>query len=67
MQVDIDKVVHVHLVGPLTELLTKVDPELYTKYLVKKKGRLLCTCNWEGIVQDLINVDGMSIKCSNIP
>ncbi len=33
MQVDVDKVVHVRLVGALAELLTNVDPNLYTKYM----------------------------------
>jgi hypothetical protein len=39
MQVEIDEVVHIRLVGPLAELLTKVDPELYTKYLVTENGK----------------------------
>jgi len=39
MQVDVDEVVHVKLEGPLAELLTKVDPELYSKYLVQEKGK----------------------------
>jgi Reverse transcriptase (RNA-dependent DNA polymerase) len=39
MQVDIDEVVHIRLEGALAELLTKVDPALYTKYLVKEKGK----------------------------
>ena len=38
MQVDIDEVVHVRLEGALAELLTKVDPALYTEYLVKENG-----------------------------
>ena len=39
MQVDVDEVVHVRLEGPLAELLTKVDPELYSKYLTNEKGK----------------------------
>ena len=41
MQVDIDEVVHIRLEGALAELLTKVDPELYTKYQVKEKGKVV--------------------------
>ena len=39
MQVDVDEVVHVRLEGALAELLTKVDPELYTKYQTVEKGK----------------------------
>jgi hypothetical protein len=39
MQVDVDDVVHVRLVGPLAELLTKVDPDLYTKYMTTEHGK----------------------------
>ena len=39
MQADIDKVVHVRLEGQLAELLAKVDPELYTPYLVTERGK----------------------------
>jgi hypothetical protein len=39
MQVDVDEVVHVRLVGPLAVLLTKVDPELYTEYLGVEHGK----------------------------
>jgi hypothetical protein len=39
MQVDVDEVVHVRLAGPLAELLTKVDPKLYTKYLGTERGK----------------------------
>jgi hypothetical protein len=39
MQVDVDEVVHVRLVGPLAELLTKVDPKLYTKYVTTEHGK----------------------------
>ena len=38
MQVDIDKVMHIRLKGVLAKLLIKVDPELYTKYLVMERG-----------------------------
>jgi hypothetical protein len=36
MQADIDEVIHIRLEGPLAMLLTKVDPELYTKFLCKE-------------------------------
>jgi hypothetical protein len=39
MQADIDKVLHVRLEGPLTQLLTKVDPNLYKKFLSKEDGK----------------------------
>jgi hypothetical protein len=39
MQVDVDEIVHVRLVGPLAELLTKVDPALYAKYLAMENGK----------------------------
>ena len=41
MQVDIDEVVHVRLEGALAELLAKVDPALYTEYLVKENGKTI--------------------------
>lgn len=30
---------HVHLKGLLAQLITKVDPELYTKFLIKENGK----------------------------
>jgi hypothetical protein len=39
MQVDVDEVVHVRLVGALVELLAKVDPKLYTTYLRSERGQ----------------------------
>jgi hypothetical protein len=41
MQVDINEVVHVRLEGALAELLTKVDPVLYTEYLVQENGKTI--------------------------
>jgi hypothetical protein len=38
MQADMDELVHMRLVGPLVKLLTKVDPELYEKYIEYEKG-----------------------------
>jgi hypothetical protein len=39
MQADINKVLHVHLKGPLAQLLTKVDPEVCTKFLSKERRK----------------------------
>lgn len=39
MQVDVDEVVHVRLEGALADLLAKVDPGLYTKYLCTERGK----------------------------
>ena len=39
MQADIDEVIHVKLEGPLATLLTKVDPEKYTKYIMIENGK----------------------------
>jgi hypothetical protein len=39
MQADINEVLHVRLKGPLAQLLTKVDPKLYTKFLSKENGK----------------------------
>jgi hypothetical protein len=38
MQADIDEVLHVRLEGPLAKLLTKVDPDLYTKFVTSENG-----------------------------
>ena len=39
MQVDVDEVVHVRLTGAMAELLAKVDPALYNKYIVTEHGK----------------------------
>jgi hypothetical protein len=39
MQADMDEVLHMRLEGSLAKLLTRVNPELYTKYLVNEKGK----------------------------
>jgi hypothetical protein len=39
MQADIDEVLHVGLDGPLAQLLTKVDPNLYAKFMTKENGK----------------------------
>ena len=39
MHADMDEVVHVRFDGPLAQLLARVDPRTYTKYLQKENGR----------------------------
>jgi len=39
MQADMDEVVHVRFDGPLAQLLTRVDPNTYTKYLQQENGK----------------------------
>jgi hypothetical protein len=39
MEANIDEVLHMWLERLLAKLLTKVDPDLYTKYLRKEKGK----------------------------
>ena len=38
MQADMDEIIHMKLDGPLAELLVRVDPELYGKYVVIENG-----------------------------
>jgi hypothetical protein len=45
MQTDRVDTVHMVLEGTMAELLVKIDPKLYRKYLLIKKGNLLCTCS----------------------
>ena len=39
MQTDMEGLVHVKLEGPMAELLAKVDPDLYMKYITIEKGK----------------------------
>ena len=39
MQADINDIIHIKLEGLLATLLTKVDPEKYTKYITIKNGK----------------------------
>ena len=39
MQSDIDELIHIRLEGPMAELLTKVDPKKYRKYLTEEHGK----------------------------
>ena len=39
MQADIDEIIHVKLEGPLATLLTRVDPEKYSKCITIKNGK----------------------------
>jgi Reverse transcriptase (RNA-dependent DNA polymerase) len=38
-QTDMDELVHVRLVGPMVELLERVNPKLYRKHIVMEKGK----------------------------
>jgi hypothetical protein len=38
-QTDMDELVHVWLVGPMVELLERVNPKLYRKHIVMEKGK----------------------------
>ena len=38
MQANMDEAVHVQLKGTMAELLIKMDPKLYRKYVRKKRG-----------------------------
>jgi hypothetical protein len=44
MQTDIDKLIHVRMDGELAELLTKIDPGLYEKYMVNEEKNEQYTC-----------------------
>ncbi len=39
MQASMDNVLHMRLVGPLADLLAKVDPDLYSKYIEVENGK----------------------------
>jgi hypothetical protein len=39
MHADIDELIHLRLEGPMAELLTRVDPEKYRKYVVEENGK----------------------------
>ena len=41
MQADMDKLVHVKLEGQMDELLVRLDPKLYRKYVQLEKGKLV--------------------------
>ena len=41
MQADMDDVVHMKLEGKMAELLVKVDPKLYRKYVQMEKGKMV--------------------------
>jgi len=40
MQTDVDKKIHMGLEGPMAELLVKIDPKLYRKYLVHEGKKM---------------------------
>ena len=39
MQTDIDELIHVRMDGELAELMAKIDPGLYEKYMVREPGK----------------------------
>jgi hypothetical protein len=39
MHANIDKLIHVRLEGPMTELLTRVDPQKYCTYVIEERGK----------------------------
>ena len=39
MQADMDEIVHVRWEGAMKDLLVKLDPKLYRKYIVNEKGK----------------------------
>jgi hypothetical protein len=39
MQADIDEVVHVKFEGEIAEMLVKMDPKMYRKYVKNEKGK----------------------------
>ena len=39
MHSDIDELIHIRLEGPMAELLAKVDPKKYRKYLIQENGK----------------------------
>jgi hypothetical protein len=41
MHANIDKLIHVQLEGPMTELLTRVDPQKYVTYMIEERGKMV--------------------------
>jgi hypothetical protein len=41
MHADIDELIHVRLEGPMTELLTRVDPQKHHTYVIKERGKMV--------------------------
>ena len=39
MQADMDEIVHVRWEGSMTDLLVKLDPKLYRKYIINENGK----------------------------
>ena len=39
MQADMDEIVHVRWEGAMTDLLVKMDPKLYRKYIINENGK----------------------------
>jgi hypothetical protein len=45
MQADIDEVVHVKFEGEMAEMLVKLDPALYRKFVKDENGKRSCMLN----------------------
>ena len=41
MHANIDELIHVCLEGPMVELLTRVDPDMYLTYMIEEKGKMV--------------------------
>ena len=41
MQADMDELVHIKLKGKMVDLLIKIEPKLYCKFVLVKKGKLI--------------------------
>ena len=41
MQADMDELVHVKFEGIMTDMIVKIDPELYIRYAVMEQGQLV--------------------------
>ncbi len=39
MHADIDEMIHLKLEGPLAELLTRVEPKIYSKFIAMERGK----------------------------
>jgi hypothetical protein len=37
----IDKLIHIHLNGPMAELLTRVDPQKSCTYMIEERGKIV--------------------------
>jgi hypothetical protein len=47
MHINIDELIHVHLEGPMAELLARVDPEKYRTYMSKENEKVGYMLNYK--------------------